>query len=86
MSVNPDKVKIIMGELEIRYPEGVSKDELQKKIGNSIDAQLLYCKEKGWMTEMLLEKEQCWRATAKGVDASIIMENKNKPCFHIGDC
>ena len=84
MSVKSEWVRTIMGRLEIRYPESVSEDELQKKIGNSIGAELLYCKEKGWITEMVLRGQ--WRATAKGVDASIIMENKNKACFHIDNC
>lgn len=84
MSVNPEGVRTIMGKLEICYPGDLSKDELQKKVGNVIDTELLYCKEKGWITETVLRGQ--WRATAKGVDASIIMENKNKSCFHTGDC
>lgn len=69
MSVSLDKVKIIMGKLVSCYPKDVSEGELQKKVGNSIDTELVYCKEKEWITETVLKGQ--WQATAKGVDAFI---------------
>ena len=86
MSINHEIVKGIMKELAAVYPEYITEGALMKKIGrpNARD-ELLYCKEKAWIEDRPSSQQfgNAWRATAKGVDASEIMEVKNIPCTEI---
>jgi len=86
MSVNCEIVKRIMKVLAIGYAEYITEDTLSKKTGRpSIRTEVLYCHQKEWI-ELRPSSQQfgnAWRATAKGVDASEIMEVKNIPCTEI---
>lgn len=80
--MNKETVKRIMKELAQAYAEYITEDALLKKTGrpNARD-ELLYCKEKAWVDKRM--DSDAWRATAKGVDASEIMEVKNILCTEI---
>ena len=82
MSINHEIVKGIMKELAAVYPEYITEGALMKKIGrpNARD-ELLYCKEKAWVDKRM--DSDAWRATAKDIDASEIMEIKNIVCTEI---
>ena len=86
MSINYEIVKRIMKELAAVYSEYITEGALTKKIGRpSTRTELSYCQEKGWIKDRPSSQQfgNAWRATAKGVDASEIMEVKNIPCTEI---
>jgi len=86
MSVNYETVKRIMKELAIAYPEYVTEETLSKKTGRpSMRTEILYCHQKEWIKDRPSSQQygNAWRATAKGIDASEIMETEGKPCTHI---
>ncbi|GAH85698.1 unnamed protein product, partial [marine sediment metagenome] len=81
--MNKETVKRIMKELAQAYPEYITEDTLSKKTGRpSIRTEVLYCHQKEWIEGRPNSQQfgNAWRATAKGVDASGIMEVKNIPC------
>ncbi len=86
MSVNCETVKRIMKELAKAYPEYITEEMLPKKTGRpSMRTEILYCHQKEWIEDRPSSQRfgNAWRATAKGVDASEIMEVKNIPCTDI---
>jgi len=86
MSVNYETVKRTMRELAIAYPEYVTEETLSKKTGRpSIRTEILYCRQKEWIKDRPSSQQygNAWHATAKGIDASEIMETEGKPCTHI---
>ncbi len=82
MPVNHEMVKRIMKELADVYPEHITEGVLAKKIGRpNARAELAYCRDKAWVNKRV--DGDIWRATAKGIDASEIMETKNMLCTEI---
>ncbi len=82
MSINYETVKRIMKELADVYPEHIARGALAKKIGKQdARAELAYCSDKVWVEKRM--DGDVWRATAKGIDASEIMETKKMPCTEI---
>lgn len=47
--------------------------------------ELVYCHQKDWIEDRPISQQfgNAWRATAKGIDASEIMEVKKIPCTEI---
>lgn len=86
MSIDSDKVKRIMEALEGAYPQCATDHELntilEKTAISNFDAELLYCREKGWARRKA--EAVRWCATAKGIDAHMQMK-KGKECFEISD-
>lgn len=78
MSIDPKKIKELMGRLEVSFSKGISREDLEQKLGGTIDNELAYCKKKKWIEE----RQGLWYATSKGVDASIKMQ-KGKECFEV---
>jgi len=86
MSINHEIVKRIMKELAAVYPEYVTEETLPKKTGRpSMRTELVYCHQKDWIEDRPISQQfgNAWRATAKGIDASEIMEVKKIPCTEI---
>lgn len=84
--MNKETVKRIMKELAQAYAEYITEDALLKKTGRpDMTTEVLYCQEKGWIEGRPNSQQfgNAWRATAKGVDASEIMEVKKIPCTEI---
>lgn len=84
--MNKETVKRIMKELAQAYAEYITEDALSRKTGRpSMTTEILYCREKEWIEDRPNSQQfgNAWRATAKGVDASEIMEAKNILCTEI---
>lgn len=84
--MNKETVKRIMKELAQAYPEYITEGALSKKTGRpDMRTEVLYCHQKAWIEDRPSSQQfgNAWRATAKGIDASEIMEVKNIPCTEI---